>query len=274
MYSIHPIECGTLIATKSAHTYRVDEGVPVEFPVYAFLVVADDPGDDTAILVDTGVASTDSPFMRERDREVGPPGGGPEPLVDGLADHGVDPADVDHVILTHLHHDHAANCEVFEGAEFLFQRRALEDARDPLPVFADTYLEDTVETLESLETTPIDGGFRLREGIDLIPTPGHTRGSQSVIVETAEGPCALIADLAYSRHNLDPGRSDIRDANGDVVETTPVDADYLPPGILVDVDACYESIARLRERIGENGVLLPGHDAEITERVPQPDRSE
>ena len=150
----------------------------------------------------------------------------------------------------------------------LFRSR---DASDPLPVLADTYLDDVVETLADLETTVLDGGFRLRPGIDLVPTPGHTMGSQSVIVETAEGPCALVGDLAYSRHNLQPGLTSILDADGATVETTAVEADYLPPGIHVDVAACYASVERLRERVGEGGRLLPGHDAELPERIPARD---
>lgn len=268
MYTIRPIRCGTLTSFKNAQTYRIDHDTEVTFPVLSFLVLPTDPDDETVILVDTGVKSADSAYMREHGRTVGPPGGGPEPLVDGLAAHGVAPADVDTVVLTHLHHDHSSNNDLFENAEFFVQSTELSAARSPPPIFADAYPRDNVDALERMDLTAIDGEHAVRPGLDLVPTPGHTIGSQSVVVETAGGPHVLMADLAYSRHNLEPGLTAIRDADGDVIETTSVDADFLPPGLFEDLRACYESVEILRERVGSEGVFLPGHDAELADRYP------
>lgn len=268
MYTIHPIQCATLTSYKDSLTYKLDREVKVEFPVLSFLVTADDPDDDTVILVDTGVKEADDDYIVGRDKQVGPPGGGPDPLVDGLAEQGLAPADVDHVIITHLHHDHTSNNELFTEAEFLVQRGELEAFHDPIPLFANTCPEDNVAALEEMDVTVTDGDYRLREGIELLLTPGHTEAMQSVVVQTAACPHALIADLAYSKHNLDPSLTSITDAAGQTLETTPVDYDYCPPGTLVDVAACYDSIARLRDRVGPDGVLLPGHDAELADRYP------
>lgn len=227
-------------------------------------MTATDPHDETVIVVDTGLGEPD-----ERGTVHGKPadGGGPAPLRAGLEERGLEPEDVDRVILTHLHHDHCSNNDLFPDAEFLVQRAELEAAADPLPPFERVYDEANVETLDRLDTTVVDGDYRLREGVELLLTPGHTEGMQSVLVRTDEGPHALVSDLAYCRQNVEPGATSIVDGHGETVETTPVEYDYLPPGIHVDVRACYESIQRIRERVGDDGTLLPGHGGEVLDRT-------
>lgn len=256
-YTIHPIQCGVINSdmTKGGLTYLLDEGTPVSIPVAVFAITPDDPDDDRSIVVDAGA---EAGGVAGRSIE----GGGPEPIREGLADLGLTPADVDHLVLTHLHHDHAANIDLFQGAEVLLQRSELAAARDPLPPMARTYLDDHLATIEDRDVTVIDGGYRLTDGIELLHTPGHTEGMQSVVCRTAAGPYALIADLAYCRQNLEPSVTEITDVTGRTIPTTPVDYDYVPPGLHVDVAACYESIARLRERVGEDGTFLGGHAPE------------
>lgn len=260
MYAIHPIKSATLDSTKGSFTYLVDEGTPLTIPIVSFLVTTNDPDEETVILVDTGLKAPDAQGQ-VHGKEVD--GGGPEPLVAGLADHDVEPADVDYVILSHLHHDHSSNNDLFTEAEFFVQRTELETADDPLPPMKRTYDDDNTASLDDVEVTVVDGGYRLREGIEMLHTPGHTPGMQSVIVQTDDGPHALISDLAYCRQNIEPSAESIVDGNGETIQTTPVDYGYIAPGIHTDLAACYESIERLRERVGEDGTLLAGHDGEI-----------
>lgn len=260
VYTIHPILCGTLTATKSALTYRVDRDVTFEFPVYVFVLVPDTG--NTLVLVDTGVVATDTDYMRDRGRQVGPPGGGSEPLVSGLADLGYEPADVDIVVLTHLHHDHTANVKLFPAAEFVVQQRELDAASDPLPILASAYRAGALAELDERQVTAVNGDVDLRPGCELLFTPGHTEGHQSVVVETTEGDYGLVGDLAYNQHNLHPDREWVRDASGEKRRVTVRDVDYVPPGTHVDVAACYESVARLRDRIGSVDRLVSSHDTE------------
>jgi glyoxylase-like metal-dependent hydrolase (beta-lactamase superfamily II) len=257
MYTVHPIRCGTLDLPKTVLTYLIDEGVTVPSPVTVFLLRPEDP-EDPVVVVDAGA---------ERGAVAGRnlPDGGPEPIREGLAERGVSPSDVDYLVLTHLHHDHAANVDLFDNGELLLQRSELAAARDHLPHMDRAYLEDHVTALDDADLTLIDGGYRLHPGVELLHTPGHTEGMQSVVVETAAGPHALVCDLIYCRQNLQPDATTIRDVHGEVVEVTPVDYDpqYVPPGLHVDVAECYESIARLRERVGSDGVLLGAHDPEV-----------
>ena len=259
-YTIHPIQCGVINSnmTKGGLTYLVDEGVNVSIPVVVFVITADDPDDDRVVLVDAGVeAGTVSGRSIE--------GGGPDPIRDGLADLDLAPADVDQLVLTHLHHDHAANVDLFPEAEVLLQRTEWTAAHDPLPPMERTYLARHLEAVGAADPTLVDGGFRLADGLELMHAPGHTEGMQAVLVETTAGPHAIVADLVYCRQNLEPAVTEITDAAGRVIETTPVDYDYLPPGLHVSVADCYESIERLRERIGGDGEFVGGHAIEVLE---------
>ena len=54
-----------------------------------------------------------------------------------------------------------------------------------------------------VEYTPVDGELELLPGVRLVPGPGHTRGSQMVIVDTGSRPTAIVGDLAVSFRDLD-----------------------------------------------------------------------
>jgi glyoxylase-like metal-dependent hydrolase (beta-lactamase superfamily II) len=257
MYTIHPYRTAAMpgVCKGMMFTYLVDNDVTMTIPVIAYLVLAED--DDTVILVDTGV----DPDNYEEDRGIAD--GTAAEHRDALAEHDLTPADVDYVIMTHLHNDHVGHMDLFPDAEFLVQRSELAAIRDPLPHQAFAYSESTIETLETLDVTPVDGGYRLREGIELLHTPGHTKGMQVVIVETAAGPHGLVSDMAYCEHNLDPSLETIPDANGEPVAVTPRAEEYLLPGLHVDTEDCYRSYERVTERLGPDGVWLGGHAASV-----------
>lgn len=244
-------------------TYLTDHGVTFNGAMLSYLITSDDPDDDFVAVVDTGV---DLDQVERSGREL-TRGGGEQPFIEFLAEHGYEPADVDYVFLTHLHYDHAGNNSLFPNAEIFVQRAEWEAAQDPLPTMERVYYQETLDELEELDLTLLDGGFRLREGIEFMLTPGHTQGLQTTLIETETVTHAIISDLAYCRHNIEPGIDSMVNIDGEEVAVTPMDVDYIPPGLHVDVEDCYESIARIRERVGEDGVLLTCHAPSDLESV-------
>lgn len=133
-------------------------------------------------------------------------------LCAGLARLGLAPGDIDLVINTHLHADHAsgntryneggAPVAVFPNAEYVVQRREYEDACRPNERTRATYLAENFEPLRaSGQLRLLDGDCALAPGVHAVVTPGHTPGHMSVLLES-EGQCALqLADMAtYALH--------------------------------------------------------------------------
>ncbi|MFB6171278.1 MAG: N-acyl homoserine lactonase family protein [Haloarculaceae archaeon] len=135
---------------------------------------------------------------------------------------GYDPADVDYVVMTHLHSDHAGQIDAFPDAEFLVQERELRYAHWPVPVQEVFYLEGDFDVLRSdaYDVTPLDGEYDVfgDGSVRTIPTPGHTPGHQSVVLELPEsGTVILGADVAHMQDGYD--REHLASFNWDLSES-------------------------------------------------------
>lgn len=133
-------------------------------------------------------------------------------LLDALARIGVRPADIDLVIDTHLHNDHAGGntvqmpdgsvVPVFPNAEYVVQRQEYEDAMRPNERTRATYLPINYQPLvESGQMRLLDGDTEIMPGIFGIVTPGHTPGHMSIRFERGGQHAAFVCDLAsYAIH--------------------------------------------------------------------------
>lgn len=118
----------------------------------------------------------------------------PGRLPEELAAAGIDPADVETVVLTHLHTDHIGWAVVgkpyFPNATYLLQRA---DAA----AFARPDLEERL--LAPLKQTGqlrlVEGDTPISAGVTAIATPGHTPGHQSVLIEYEERQTLVTGDL-------------------------------------------------------------------------------
>lgn len=125
-----------------------------------------------------------------------------------LAEVGVAPEEVDCVVLSHLHMDHAGNLEAFPDAEFVVQRRELEHAWWPYGLQRRFYLDGDFGVLRSpaYDVLDVDGEYDVfgDDSVVCLPTPGHTPGHQSLRVELAEtGTVVLGADLAHLQYGYE-----------------------------------------------------------------------
>jgi len=171
------------------------------------------------IVVDTGESSHANdpgyqpwwhPFTRTSERRWVEP---EEEIGPQLRALGHDPAEVERVVMTHMHGDHAGGLSHFPNAEILMSGREakMATARDgPLNGYLNNHYPDWLEprTLEfdsdpwegfaSVLLTP-DGAVRL------IPTPGHTLGHLSVVVDQGDHLVLIAGDAAYSERALKEG---------------------------------------------------------------------
>ena len=122
---------------------------------------------------------------------------------DALAEVGYEPEDVDHVVLSHLHTDHAGNVDQFPTAEIHVHVDELRYAWWPDPAQTAFYLGGDLAALQSPETsvTEITGRTDLLGdgSIEIAPTPGHSPGHQSLLVDCGDELVILAGDAANSR---------------------------------------------------------------------------
>ena len=112
-------------------------------------------------------------------------------LVESLKAKGMTPADVDMVILTHLHWDHCLNTDLFKNSRILVHPVELDYARNPNPGdhACATYVADM---LARLKVEPVSEGDVIVDGLTIMDTPGHTKGHISVQADL-DGEKTLIA---------------------------------------------------------------------------------
>ncbi len=235
-YTIRPLAVGFNETDQGIMTYQRFYGKRIILPIYAFAIL----GGDKKILVDTGLEDfVVPPDLEER---TGFP---VMTFEEALETIGWTPEDVDIIIHTHLHNDHCENDALCTNAEVYVQKAELDFCNDPHPIDHRYY----PDVLEDVNLKTIEGDATIVEGIQVLFTPGHTPGGQSVVVETAKGK-AVITGLCCNAENFPPG--------GGVIA----------PGVHLDVIQAYESMKRVRDAAD---ILIPIHDLEIGKKKSIPD---
>ncbi len=155
------------------------------------------------IIVDTGYGDK-LPEKMQRILKLKRHGGG---LPGALARLNLTPEDIDLVIDTHLHSDHASGNTwitpegtvrpVFPNAEYVVQRREYEDAMRPNERTRATYLAENYQPLvESGQMRLLEGETEFAPGVRGVVTPGHTPAHMSVVFESEGQYGAFLCDLA------------------------------------------------------------------------------
>lgn len=156
---------------------------------------------------------------------------------------GLSTKDIDTVILTHAHFDHIQYADKFPNAEFIIQEDELRAARNPHPLFLFNY-KIIQSMLDHTNFRTIQGDAKIAEGVRVLKTPGHSEGSQSVVVQTEKGK-AIITGFCCVEANFNPPER--------IREVMPV----IPPAIHIDLKAAYESIKKVNELAD---IIIPIHD--------------
>lgn len=235
-------------------------------PVHCFIVehreglVVFDTGEDPASVSDPGYFPTrllaGMVYRRLARFQIAP-----EDAVDNqLRAAGYSPSDVTLVVLSHLHQDHVGGLRAFRRArvvvaadEWRQMKRSGPELRGYLPRHIDLAGLDwqhvNFRATDEEDLAPFSTRHDLfgDGSLVLIPTPGHTRGSLSMVVRSATTPLLLVGDLTYDVELMRRGRV---------------------PGI-GDRAASERSTKRLLELAARLGgaAILPAHDPGTAARL-------
>jgi len=158
------------------------------------------------LLFDTGIGEGDAEVdAHYRPRRI--------PLQEALGAAGAALDEVTAVANCHLHLDHAGGNPRLAGVPVFVQRAELELAR------GGEHTIDGLTDFPGARYEVLDGDAAIAPGLRLVPTPGHTAGHQSLLVETEHG--ALL--LAGQTHDT------ASDWTADVEAVRRTDAEVPPP---------------------------------------------
>ncbi len=160
-----------------------------------------------------------------------------------LSQLGVRPEEVLTVICTHLHYDHCGCNTAFRHARVLVQRQEVEYALNPTTKLMQREFFSPAggfqPSFDPAQFQLLDGDHELGNGLKIVHLPGHTPGSQGVVVDSVRGKMCLAGDLIMLQENFD---------------------DEVPVGLHTDVDAWHRSHLKLR---GLTDWVVPSHDLRI-----------
>ena len=165
-----------------------------------------------------------------------------------LHQQGLELNDIDYVVLSHLHFDHAGNARLFGAtdAKMICSKKEHDFAFGFDGLFTGGHLKSDYDKLK-WET--VDGDAELLPGVTLIQVPGHTPGTMAMRVDLPEtGTMIFTSDAVFMGDTYGP-------------PTT--------PGFLInDLAAWYPSVEKIRKLAEEtNATLVFGHDSEQMKKL-------
>jgi glyoxylase-like metal-dependent hydrolase (beta-lactamase superfamily II) len=140
-----------------------------------------------------------------------------DPLGDSLGRVGLRHGDMDVVINTHLHFDHAAGNSRFEdggdvlafpNAEYVVQRLELEHALQPTERDRASYMARAFAPVTQakrwrlLEAGTDDRGVEILPGVTALSIPGHNATIQAIKISGGGKTLLAVADLIPTRHHI------------------------------------------------------------------------
>ncbi len=185
--------------------------------------------------------------------------------VNQLKEMEIAPEDVTHVVVSHLHYDHAGGLRDFPNATVVVSKAEWGHAN--VGRWKARFRGVMNEQLEGLagRVQVVDyGNTKNKEArfdlfgdgaLVLLSTPGHTPGHQSLLVTTGSDKKVLLTgDAVWVRENYQ----------------RPAPKSFFIRHLEEDADAAWASTLKIREFAGKNpdALVIPGHDPRLWRELP------
>ena len=222
-----------------------DENVEVNYYIWAI------KGKDETIVVDAGTGLTEA-NKRKLKGYINP--------IDALKRIGVDESRVNKVIITHMHFDHVGGMEMFPQAfpkaKFYIQKKEYDFwakhpfvRRPPFSWVADPLaIKATADLEETDRLVLVCGDQKIMPGIEILLSPGHTIGLQTVAVHTAKGTAIVASDCLHVHRAFRENNTSI---------------------LITDLIGWIESYDKLRAKATSIDLVFPGHDLSMATDYPK-----
>jgi glyoxylase-like metal-dependent hydrolase (beta-lactamase superfamily II) len=243
IYEVYAIRYAT-VARRRAENFMVHDPHDGPMPMDYFIWVIRNAA--RTIVVDTGFNRA-AAAQRKREFLRCP--------IETLRGLGIAPEQVDDVILTHLHYDHAGNVKLLPNATMHLQESELQYAtgkymqydlmRHPYAV------DDVVDIVRGVYDQRVrfyEGNAQFADGIELVHVGGHTRGLQAVRVRTERGWVVLASDASHFYDNIH---------------------NQSPFPIVFHVGDMLQGYDTLLQLADSKDHLVPGHDPLVFTRYPR-----
>lgn len=138
-------------------------------------------------------------------------------LKEKLLEIGLYPDDIDLLIISHLHFDHAGNLHLFRqtkaGQNVMIQEAEAKHAFMRANIFdparieyrGDGYVRHEFNGLDGISFHLVDGDTELADDVKLLLLPGHTPGTMGLTVRTEHTGTAIFpSDAIYNAANFGP----------------------------------------------------------------------
>jgi glyoxylase-like metal-dependent hydrolase (beta-lactamase superfamily II) len=194
-------------------------------------------GNNETVVVDAGVA----PGLAA-DKNLA----GYKNPADVLARMDVSADEVRHVVLSHLHWDHASGVTLFPEATFYIQNEEYRFwMKDPIaarPPFKHVSDERSKAYLS------LDGDREILPGLECLFAPGHTVALQALAIHTKAGTAILGSDCGHIFRNY---------------------KEDWPSALIVDLVGWMKTYDKLRSKASSIDLIFPGHDPIMTSDYPK-----
>ena len=233
-WDVTAIQVGTIKLDRSGLTHFEGRGITMTVPIWC--AAATDG--KHKVIVDTGVREAEAFKTVEPDLNI-EPHEVTEVAVQKTM--GWKPDEVDIVINTHLHYDHCGRNNVFTNAICYVQRSEFDIAFNPPKSSVRFYDLPAInkKAIPYFKWFFINGEYEILPGLRVIPTPGHTKGSQAAFFDSTDGVICVSGDICNLLVNINEDKE---------------------PSIVTNSEEVFKSLETIRQFAH---YIIPGHEPSI-----------